>query len=273
MPKTKIRGNHGRRGPGKLFVVGIGPGHPLDRTARATRAIRQSTVVAGYSRYLDRVHDLLRGRKLIASGMTQEETRCRAALAEARNGKTVALISSGDAGIYGMAGLAMEMAAKEGLNVPIEIVPGVTAASTAAARLGAPLMLDFACISLSDLLVPWKIIRQRLKAVAAADLVVALYNPRSRRRVRQLAEAAAILRRHRPGKTPVGIATALGSEHERIVLSDLDHFLDEEIDMRSVVIIGNRSTRRLGKWMVTPRGYRLANKLQVTSSKLQESKQ
>ncbi len=135
------------------------------------------------------------------------------------------------------------------------IVPGVTAASALAARLGAPLMCDFAVLSMSDLLVPWEQIRRRLEAVAAADLVVAIYNPRSQKRTRQLAEAAAIFRRHRPGTTPVGIGTALGSPEEQILLSDLDHFLELPITMRSVVIIGNRSSRRIAEWFITPRGY------------------
>lgn len=189
--------------------------------------------------------------------MTQEVDRCRAGLQRARQGAVVAIVSSGDAGVYGMAGLALELAAAEGLCLPIEIVPGVTAAQAAAARLGAPLALDYACISLSDLLVPWKTIRQRIEAVAAADLVVALYNPKSTRRVRQIVEAADIFRRYRPGDTPVGLASAVSSVGERIVLTTLDRFLGEEIGMRSVVIVGNRSSKCLNGWFVTPRGYAL----------------
>lgn len=173
----------------------------------------------------------------------------------AKEGKTVALVSSGDPGVYGMAGLVLELAAAEGLALPIEIVPGVTAASALAARLGAPLMCDFAVMSLSDLLVPWERIRERLEAVAAADLVCALYNPRSLKRRKQLDEAATIFRRHRPGTTPVGVGTAVGSSEERILQSDLEHFLTLPIDMRSVVIIGNSSTKRISDWLVTPRGY------------------
>ena len=187
--------------------------------------------------------------------MTQEVDRCRAGLRRAREGAVVAIVSSGDAGVYGMAGLALEMAAAEGLRLTIEIVPGVSAAQAAAARLGAPLALDYACLSLSDLLVPWETIRRRLEAVAAADLVAALYNPKSTKRVRQLEEAADIFRRHRPGHTPVGVATAVGCVEERIVLSTLDRFLEEEIGMRTVVIVGNRSSRCLNGWFVTPRGY------------------
>jgi precorrin-3B C17-methyltransferase len=236
-------------------VVGIGPGGPLERTRRAEEAIAASTVVAGYTRYVELVADLTAGKELISTGMTQEVERCHLALARAKEGKTVSLVSSGDPGVYGMAGLVLELAATEGSGVPIEIVPGVTAASALAARLGAPLMCDFAVLSLSDLLVPWETIRKRLEAVAAADLVAALYNPRSQKRTRQLDEAAEIFGRHRPGTTPVGIGTAVGTPEEKILLSDLDHFRELPIDMRSVVIIGNRSSRRIAGWFVTPRGY------------------
>lgn len=236
-------------------MVGIGPGGALDRTRRAEMAIAESSVIVGYSLYLDLIQDLTAGKELLGSGMMQEVDRCREALASARNGDTVALVSSGDPGIYGMAGLAIELAAAEGVNIPIEIVPGVSAANASAARLGAPLMCDFATLSMSDLLVPWEQIRKRLEAVAAADLVVAIYNPRSKTRVEQLEQAADIFRQYRPGTTPVGIATGVGSEDERIEISDLDHFLDLEINMRSVVIIGNSSSKLIGDWFITPRGY------------------
>jgi precorrin-3B C17-methyltransferase len=214
-------------------------------------------VVVGYSRYLKSIVDLTAGKELISSGMTQEIDRCRAALQQAAAGRTVALISSGDAGIYGMAGLVLEMAVAEHYDVPIEIVPGVTAASAAAAALGAPLMLDFAVISLSDLLVPWETIRRRLEAVAQADMVVALYNPRSKKRVRQLDEAAEIFRRVRPGETPVGIVTGAAQDSQSLVLSNLDRMVGEQIDMHSIVIIGNSSTRLIDSWLVTARGYQL----------------
>ncbi len=236
-------------------MVGIGPGGPLDRTRRAEEAIAQSTVVAGYTRYLELIRDLTAGKERIATGMTREVERCRMALERAEKGKTVALVSSGDPGVYGMAGLVLELAGAKGSTVPIEIVPGVSAANALAARLGAPLMCDFATLSLSDLLVSWETIHGRLEAVAAADLVAAIYNPRSQKRIRQLDKAAAIFRRHRPGTTPVGVGIAVGTPEERIFLSDLDHFLDLPIDMQSVVIIGNRSTMRIEEWFVTPRGY------------------
>jgi precorrin-3B C17-methyltransferase len=240
-----------------LYVVGIGPGHPLDRTRRAEEAIRRSDVVAGYRTYVDLVADLTEGKRIVATAMTQEIARVQAALDCALDGAVVSLISSGDAGVYGMAGLAIEQAAAMNADVPIEIVAGVSASNAAAAKLGAPLMLDFASISLSDLLVDWSQIVARLEAAAAADFAVALYNPRSHKRVRQLEEAAAIFRRHRRPETPVGIATAISLPEERIVVTDLAHFMQEDIGMRTTVLIGNSSTRVVAGRMVTPRGYRL----------------
>lgn len=213
--------------------------------------------MVGYAPYLESIADQTDGKELISSGMTHEVPRCRQALQRAAAGNTVALISSGDPGIYGMAGLALELAEAENLRVPIEIIPGVTAASAAAAALGAPLMLDFAVLSLSDLLVSWETIRRRLEAVAAADLVVVLYNPRSKKRVRHLEEAVEIFHNVRPGTTPVGVATAAGQDDERLVVTDLDGLLEQDVSMRSVVIIGNSTTRLSAGWLVTARGYSL----------------
>jgi len=238
-------------------VVGIGPGRPLDRTRRAEETIARCRVIVGYSRYLELIRDLTEGKEIISSGMTKEVERCTIALDRARRGDQVAVISSGDPGVYGMAGLALELAHAEGVVVPIEIVPGVAAANAAAARLGAPLMCDYATISMSDLLVPWDVIRKRIEAVAKADFVVAIYNPQSTTRKKQIKEAAAIFRKYKSGKTPVGIGTAVGTTDERVVLTDLDHFLEYEINMRSIVLIGNSSSKVLGGWFVTPRGYKV----------------
>jgi precorrin-3B C17-methyltransferase len=238
-------------------VVGIGPGAPDDRTHRAEKAIAQSQTIVGYRPYLESITDLTDGRETIASGMRKEVERCRCALERAAAGETVSLISSGDPGIYGMAGLAIELAAAEGLSTPIEIIPGVTAAGSAAAALGAPLMLDFAVISLSDLLVPWDSICNRLEAVAAADLAVALYNPRSKRRIRQLEEAVEIFQRHRPGSTPVGVVTSASCPEQSVVVTDLDHLLEQEVNMRSLVIVGGSAAKLLNGRFVTPRGYQL----------------
>jgi precorrin-3B C17-methyltransferase len=238
-------------------VVGIGPGGPLDRTRRAEEAIGQSAVIVGYKRYLELIHDLTGGKQLISSGMMQEVDRCRAAIEQAVAGAVVSLVSSGDPGVYGMAGLAIELAADMAPDLGVEIIPGVSAANAAAARLGAPLMLDYAVISLSDLLVPWDDIRERLKSVAAADLVTALYNPRSKRRTHQLEEAVEIFRTHRSGATPVGLATAVGTAEETLTITTLDRLLTCDVNMRSIVLIGNTTSKTLGTWLLTPRGYRV----------------
>ena len=214
-------------------------------------------MIVGYAPYLESIADLTAGKELISSGMTHERTRCRLALRRAAAGDVVGLISSGDPGIYGMAGLAIEVAEAEGLRVPLEIIPGVTAASAAAAALGAPLMADFAVVSLSDLLVPWETIRRRLQAVAQADFVAVLYNPKSKKRVRQLEEAAGIFSAARGGATPVGIVTAAGRADQSLVVTDLDHLLRQDVGMTSVVIVGNSQTRLIDDWLVTARGYKL----------------
>ncbi|MCK5171783.1 MAG: precorrin-3B C(17)-methyltransferase [Planctomycetes bacterium] len=238
-------------------MVGIGPGSKSSRTHRAEEAIEQSDVVFGYTRYIELAGDLLGGKEVISSGMRQEVDRCLAALEKANVGWAVAILSSGDPGVYGMAGLVLELAHEKGFTFPIEIIAGVSAANAAAAGLGAPLMCDYACISLSDLLVPWQQIRLRLEKVAEADLVVALYNPRSRKRVKQLCQAADIFRKFRPAQTPVGVATSVGTDDEHTVISDLGSFLDLDIGMRSIVIIGNSTSRVYGDIFLTQRGYRI----------------
>jgi precorrin-3B C17-methyltransferase len=203
------------------------------------------------------IADLTDGKLCISTGMTREEERVQAAIEHAQKGETVAIISSGDAGVYGMAGLAIEMAHHLAPGLSIEIIPGISAANSAAAALGAPLMLDYAVISLSDLLVPWEQIRGRLEAVAAADMVVALYNPRSTKRVTQLEEAVDIFLKHRPGSTPVGIGTAISSPDQRLVMTDLGSLLSQDVNMRSIVIIGNTQSKVIDGHFVTPRGYQL----------------
>ena len=255
--EKKIKRSNSGGCKGKLYVVGIGPGAVDDRTKRAEAAILQSDVIVGYSRYLSLISDLTRGKVLVSSGMTREVQRCREAIRLASEGQTVSLVSSGDPGVYGMAGLTLQLVAQEGLELDVEIVPGVTAALSAGAKLGAPLMLDFCVISLSDLLAPWSVIQARLTAAAKADMVTALYNPRSKNRVKQLEEAAEIFRRFRDGGTPVGIVTSSGTDNETIVISDLDNFLGHEIGMLSVVIIGSSTSTIANGRFITPRGYRI----------------
>ncbi len=239
---------------GKLFVVGIGPGGPEHLTPAAAQALESADTVVGYQTYLDLVTPLLASKEVVSSGMRQEVDRCREAIALAAAGKIVALVSGGDAGVYGMAGLVLELVADGGPEV--EIVPAVSAVQAAAARLGAPLMHDFAVISLSDLLTPWPLIRQRLEAAASADFVIALYNPRSKGRPDHLDAARKIILRHRSSQTPVGIVRHATRAGESIAVGELATFSVDEIDMFSLVIIGNSQSLvdRAGR-MVTPRGY------------------
>ncbi|MDR3565050.1 MAG: precorrin-3B C(17)-methyltransferase [Negativicutes bacterium] len=226
---------------------------------RAYDAIVGAEVVVGYDVYLDLIRELLGEQKIIGTGMTQEIDRCQAAVEEALAGKAVAVISSGDAGIYGMAGLVLELVMKYPplVRPEVAIVPGISAISAAAAVLGAPLMHDFAVISLSDLLTPWEVIKNRIEAAAAGDFVVALYNPKSRRRVSQIEKVREIMLEHRPAATPVGIVHHATRANQGMVLSDLEHFTKEHIDMFSLVIIGNSQTYILEGRMITPRGYTL----------------
>ncbi len=241
----------------KLYVIGLGPGDARHMTPAALAAIESSTIVTGYQVYLDLITDLTAGKETFSTGMRQETERCREALRRAGEGAVVSLVCSGDAGIYGMAGLVLELQQLEGpAEVEVEIVPGISAVQGAAARLGAPLMHDFALISLSDLLTDWGLIRRRLDAAGRADFVVALYNPKSRGRTTQIGEARDILLRHRSPQTPVGIVRNACRVGEEVCVTDLDKMLSAEIDMFSVVLIGNSSTRvdEQGR-MVTPRGY------------------
>jgi adenosylcobyric acid synthase len=240
----------------RLFVVGLGPGALEHLTPAARTAIAEAGVVVGYRTYLELIPDLLTGKQVVSSGMMKEVERCRQALQFAAAGKVVALVSSGDAGIYGMAGLALELQASEALDVTVEIVPGVSALQAAAACLGAPLMHDFAVISLSDLLTPWPLICRRLKAAAEADFVVALYNPKSQGRTTQLEAARQILLHHRDPATPVGIVRNACRRGETVVVTDLAGLAEQKVDMLSLVIVGNASTYCDGAGrMVTPRGY------------------
>ena len=243
---------------GKISVVGIGPGSLDDMTYRARRTIEEATTVVGYKRYGDLIAELVEGKTVLDPGMTQEIDRCRAALKAASEGETVVVISSGDAGIYGMAGLVLELLVKMDEAERPEfggVIPGVSAMSAAAGLLGAPIMHDFVVISLSDLLTPWEIIQERAELAAQGDFVTALYNPRSNKRVGQINAVQEIFLRHRTSETPVGIVTGASRTNEAVLISTLGEFTKEDINMFSLVIIGNSKTRQVGNWMITPRGY------------------
>jgi precorrin-3B C17-methyltransferase len=241
---------------GGLAVVGIGPGAADLIAPRARLAIEQADVVAGYRTYLDLVADLIRPeQEMLSSAMMQEIDRCRRALALAESGKRVALVCGGDPGIYALAGLVYELARESGSTCRIEVIPGIAALNACAAVLGAPLMHDFAAVSLSDLMTPWPLIEKRLQAVAAADFVTVIYNPKSGRRTSQIVRAREIMLEHRPPDTPVGIVSGAGRSHESVCLTTLDKMLDAEIGMQTTVIIGNSQTFVFKGKMVTPRGY------------------
>ncbi len=224
-------------------------------TLAASEVLAKAEVIIGYKTYLELIPEFLAGKEVISSEMMKEVDRCRTALETAASGKQVALVSGGDPGIYAMAGLVFEMAREAAYDCPIEIIPGLAAINSCAARLGAPLMHDFAAISLSDLLTPWEVIEKRLEAVAQADFVTAIYNPRSKRRTEQIIRAQQIFLTCRDPKTPVGIVTAATRHNEKIVITTLDHMCDQEIGMQSTVIIGNSQTFTWKDLMITPRGY------------------
>lgn len=247
---------------GKISLVGIGPGSNAHMTQRAREAIAEADVVVGYSTYIKLVADLLEGKEVIRKGMTEELDRAVNALDRAREGKKVALISSGDAGVYGMAGPTYEVLFQAGWtpesDITVEVVPGASAINACAALVGAPLTHDFCSISLSDLLTPWPVIARRLDAVAAADFVVALYNPKSGRRTQQIVQAQALFLRHRRPDTPVAVVKSAYRRRERIEFTTLDRMSDCDIGMLTTVLIGNSHTFVQHGLMVTPRGY--ANK-------------
>ncbi|WP_255435247.1 precorrin-3B C(17)-methyltransferase [Rhodoferax sp. BLA1] len=247
---------------GKIMLVGIGPGSFAQMTHRAVEAIAEADVVIGYVTYIKLVADLLEGKEVIRKGMTEELDRAVHALESAQAGKKVALISSGDAGVYGMAGPTYEVLFQAGWTpdsgVPVEIVPGTSAINACASLVGAPLTHDFCSISLSDLLTPWPVIARRLEAAAAADFVVALYNPKSGRRTQQIEQAQYLFLRHRSPQTPVAVVKSAYRRRQAIVFTTLDKMSDCEIGMLSTVLIGNSNTFVRDGLMVTPRGY--ANK-------------
>jgi cobalt-precorrin 5A hydrolase/precorrin-3B C17-methyltransferase len=240
---------------GHLAVVGIGPGAPTLRTAAATAAIRHADTVIGYAPYVDQVADLLRpSQRIVRAPIGAEAERCRQALERAGRGEQVALVCSGDPGVYAMASLVCQLAPATG-DPPVTVVPGVTAANSGAAVVGAPLGHDHASISLSDLLTPWAIIAGRVRAAAEGDFVVSFYNPRSARRSGQLAAAVGILSGHRPPTTPAAVITDIGRPEQTVIRTTLSALDPSSVSMRSLVIIGSSATRWIGDRMVTPRGY------------------
>ena len=240
----------------KIYAVGLGPGTPALLSPRAKEILEICDTIAGYRTYLDQITDLIGNKRVIASGMRQELERCRAALEAAEAGASVAVVSSGDPGIYGMAGLLMELSeSDEFQGIEVEVIPGITAASAAAALVGAPLMCDFAVISLSDLLADRNTILKRLSAAAEADFVTALYNPGSSRRRELLKQAIALFRRVHGDSLPVAVVHDVARPEQRFSLCRIVDFPFDEVDMTTILIIGcSRTVIRNGK-MYTLRGY------------------
>ena len=239
----------------KIYVVGIGPGAYDQMTGRAIRALNESDVIIGYTVYVDLVKEYFAGKEFMTTPMKKEVDRCVLAFDEAKKGKTVSMICSGDAGVYGMAGLMYEV----GENYPdveLTIIPGVTAATGGAAVLGAPLIHDFCLISLSDLLTPWEKIEARLLAAAQADFVVCLYNPSSRKRKDYLQKACDLMLQHKAPETVCGLVRNIGREEECYRVLTLKELKDTQVDMFTTVFVGNSMTKEINGKMVTPRGYR-----------------
>lgn len=240
-----------------LYVVGLGPGSKAMMTQEAREVIEQTKMIVGYATYVRLIEDMIEEKELVVTGMRGEIDRCKKALEIAQTGKDVAIISSGDAGVYGMAGLIMDLASKQGAKVEIKVIPGVTASIAAAAHLGAPLMNDFCHISLSDLMTPWEVIEKRLHAAAAADFVICLYNPRSKGRPHHLRKALDIISQYKAGTTVVGIGKDVARPKEIDEITTIDDLDETMVNMTSIVIVGNKETYVHDGRMITPRGYQL----------------
>ena len=239
----------------KLYVIGIGPGEYEQMILKAIHAMEKSEVIIGYTVYVDLVKEHFPGKEFMTTPMKKEVDRCVMAFEEAKKGKVVSMICSGDAGVYGMSGLMYEV----GVNYPeveLEIIPGVTAATGGAALLGAPLIHDFCLISLSDLLTPWEKIEARLLAAAQADFVVCLYNPSSKKRSDYLQKACDLMMQYKSPETVCGIVSYIGRDGEHYEVMDLKTLRDTKVDMFTTVWVGNSQTKEINGKMVTPRGYR-----------------
>ncbi len=257
---------------GTLWIVGIGPGAHDLITPRALKVLEEADLIVGYQTYITLVRKLIKGKDKIRTGMTEEIGRARAAVDAAREGKKVAVISSGDSGVYGMGCLIFEVLReigwKEGESPRVEMVPGITALNSCASLVGAPLGHDSCMISLSDLLTPWEVIERRIEAAASADFVIGFYNPASGRRQRQIMRAREILLQHRPASTPVALVKSAYRFREQIVHTDLEHMLEFEIGMLTTVLVGSTQTYRYEGRMVTPRGYK--NKYELSDGAIKE---
>ncbi len=246
---------------GKLYIVGVGPGSHDHMTFRAKEVIEKSDTIVGYDTYVTLVEDLIKGKDVYRYAMTQEVERAKQCIDLAQEGKVVSLVSSGDPGIYGMAGLIYETLAEAGWDpktgLEVEIIPGVSALNSCASLVGSPLMTDFAVVSMSDLLVPWEVITKRVEAAAQGDYVIVIYNPSSKKRIHQLQDTRKLLLKYRKPSTPVAIIKGAFRDSQSIVMTDLQNMEEhaDKLGMISTVIIGNSSTYNFKNLMINPRGY------------------
>ncbi|EAC4487814.1 precorrin-3B C(17)-methyltransferase [Listeria monocytogenes] len=240
-----------------IYVIGIGPGDKRLMTGEALQAIEDAEVIVGYVTYIKLIKELIKDKEVVKTGMRREVDRCQEAVDIALTGKKVAVVSSGDAGIYGMAGLVLELAEKSNPDLEVKVIPGITASIGAAAVLGAPIMHDFCHISLSDLMTPWEVIEKRLTHAAMADFVVCFYNPRSKGRANHLANAFQKMMEYKSGDTVVGIVKDVGRKEERKIITTMRDIDYELVDMTTMVIVGNKETYVKNGKMITPRGYTL----------------
>lgn len=241
----------------KLYVVGIGPGNKDNMTFSAINALKDSDIIIGYDTYIDLIKELIKDKQVVSNGMRKEVDRCKEAIQLASKGNTVSVVSSGDAGVYGMAGLILEIISKEYVmeDFDVQVIPGVTAGNSSAAILGAPLMHDYVNISLSDWLTEWETIENRLNCAGKGDFIVVLYNPKSKSRTEYIKKAQEILLKYKSPQTPVGIVKSAFREEQNSQITTLEQMASCDIDMFSTVIIGNSKTFIDGKYIITPRGY------------------
>lgn len=237
----------------KLYVVGLGPGGLEHMTFKAVETIKACDVIVGYTYYIDLIKDLIEGKEVISTGMRGEIERCKIAIESTRAGKNTCIVSTGDAGLYGMAGPILELAD----DIEVEVIPGVSSCFSAAAVLGSPIMHDFSTISLSDLLTPWEVIEKRIENASKADFVIALYNPRSKGRQEQIVRAVEIMLNFKNPDTPVGLVKHSGRDGQEVKITTLKNIDYEFIDMMTMVIIGNKESFIKNGKIITPRGYSL----------------
>lgn len=242
-------------GKGKLYVVGTGPGRINSTTPMAVSALRNSELIVGYRNYIEHIKPLIEDKEVLSYSMTDEIKRAKRAIEEVLNGKIVSLISGGDPGVYGMAGVVLEILSKNKIDIDVEIIPGISALNACSARAGAPIMNDFAVISLSDRLTPWSIIEKRLEMSAKADFVIVIYNPKSMGRQAHLTKAKEIILKHRAKNTPVAIVKGATRENESVILTTVEKMDEHPVDMQTTVIVGNSKTFVYNNWLITPRGY------------------